>query len=155
VDIRLRPLGDDEFGRYLGALRAEYARGLVEEAGMSAKAAEEKSRADHASLFPDGIRQQHQRISAVEDAATGEPVGRVFWAPRGENRAYVYDLFVEERFRGKGLGRKALELVEEEARADGLTGIDLNVWGGNDVARALYRSAGYSERAVAMSKELD
>ena len=90
----------------------------------------------------------------VEDAATAEPVGRVFWAPRGEDRAYIYDLFIEERFRGKGLGRRALELIEEEARADRLRGIDLNVWGANDAARGLYSAAGYYERAVFMSKEL-
>ena len=121
---------------------------------MTAEEAEQKSRADHASLFPEGVRRPDHRISVVEDEATGEPLGRVFWAPRGANRAYVYDLFIEERARGQGLGRKALELVEGEARADGMSGIDLNVWGGNEVARALYRSAGYSERAVAMSKEL-
>ena len=89
MDIRLRPLRDEEFETYLAAQRAEYARGLV-----------------------------------------------------------------EEHFRGRGLGRKALELIEEEARAEDLRGIDLNVWGGNDAARALYRTAGYYERAVSMSKEL-
>jgi ribosomal protein S18 acetylase RimI-like enzyme len=84
----------------------------------------------------------------------GDGVGHVFWAPRGSGRAYVYDLFIEERFRGQGLGRKALELVEAEARAAGLRGIDLNVWGGNAAARRLYGSAGFFERAVFMSKEL-
>ena len=154
MDIRLRPLRDEEFDGYLAAQQVEYARSLVDEARMTPQAAAEKSRADHASLFPDGVRQEHQRISVVEDAATGEPVGRVFWAPRGEDRAYIYDLFIEERFRGKGLGRRALELIEEEARAERLRGIDLNVWGANDVARGLYSAAGYYERAVFRSKEL-
>jgi ribosomal protein S18 acetylase RimI-like enzyme len=63
-------------------------------------------------------------------------------------------LFIDERFRGQGLGRKALELVEADARDAGLRGIDLNVWGRNDVARRLYRPAGFDERAVFMSKEL-
>jgi len=155
VDIRLRPLRDDEFGQFLRAQRSEYERGLVEEAGLSAEEAEEKARADLGSLFPDGARQAHHRISVIENAASGEQVGRVFWAPRGATRAYVYDLFIEQSARGQGLGRKALEHVEDEARAQGLSGIDLNVWGRNDVARALYRTAGYDERAIAMSKELE
>ena len=155
MDLRLRPLRDDEFHQFLAAQQVEYARSLVEDAGMTPEQAVEKARADHASLFPDGVRQKHQRISVVEDAASGDPVGRAFWAPRGTNRAYVYDLFIDEGLRGRGLGRQALQLIEEEARADGLSGVDLNVWGGNDAARALYRTAGYSERAVAMSKELD
>jgi ribosomal protein S18 acetylase RimI-like enzyme len=155
VDLRLRPLRDDEFHEFLAAQQAEYARGLVDDAGMTPEEAVKKARADHASLFPDGVRQQHQRISVVENAANGDPVGRAFWAPRGANRAYVYDLFIDEGLRGRGLGRKALQLIEDEARAEGLRGVDLNVWAGNDVARALYRTAGYDERAVWMSKELD
>jgi ribosomal protein S18 acetylase RimI-like enzyme len=155
VDIRLRPLRDDEFDEFLAAQQAEYARSLVDEAGLTPEDAVEKANADYTALFPDGVRQQHQRMSVVEDAASGEPFGRVFWAPRGPKRAYVYDLFIDERARGRGLGRKALELIEAEARADGLSGIDLNVWGRNEVARALYRTAGYYERAIAMSKELE
>jgi len=120
---------------------------------MTPAAAEEKADADHASLFPDGAAQPEHRIARIENGG-GDPVGHVWWAPRGAGRAYVYDLFIEEHFRGRGLGRKALELVEEDARAAGLSGIDLNVWGRNDVARRLYRSAGFDERAVFMSKDL-
>jgi ribosomal protein S18 acetylase RimI-like enzyme len=47
-----------------------------------------------------------------------------------------------------------MELLEEEVRARGLRRIELNVFGGNEVARGLYRSLGYAERAVAMDKEL-
>jgi len=120
---------------------------------MAAAEAEQKANADHASLFPDGTMQPQHRIARLENAG-GDDVGYAWWAPRGDSRAYVYDLFIEERFRGQGLGRKALELIEQEARAAGLRRIDLNVWGGNDVARRLYRSAGFDERAVFMSKEL-
>ena len=33
--------------------------------------------------------------------------------------------------------------------------MELNVFGGNDVARSLYRSLGYVERAVSMGKDID
>ena len=69
-------------------------------------------------------------------------------------RAFLYELFIGEPFRRRGLGRRALELLEAEARGEGLPGIDLNVWGGNEAGRSLYRSAGFGERAVFMSKEL-
>jgi ribosomal protein S18 acetylase RimI-like enzyme len=153
VDIRLRPLREDEFAEFRVAQRREYIRSLVDEAGMTHAEAEEKAEADHASLFPDGVAQPQHRIEQLVNDV-GDGVGHVFWAPRGSGRAYVYDLFIEEGFRGQGLGRKALELLEADARAAGLRGIDLNVWGGNDAARRLYRSAGFSERAFFMSKEL-
>jgi ribosomal protein S18 acetylase RimI-like enzyme len=153
VDIRLRPLREDEFAQFLERARGEYVRSLVEEAGFTAEAAEQKATADHAAVFTDGAAQPHHRIAYLEDDE-GRRVGYAFWAPRRGDRAFLYELFIDEPFRGRGLGARALELIESEARADGLVGIDLNVWGGNAVARRLYRSAGYSERAVEMSKEL-
>lgn len=120
---------------------------------MSLAEAEQKADADHASLFPDGAAPPGHRITQLENA-DGDRIGHVWWAPRGASRAYVYDLFIEECFRGQGLGSKALKLVEADVRAAGLRGIDLNVWGRNDVARRLYRSAGFDERAIFMSKDL-
>ena len=159
MDIRLRPLEQHEFRAFLDALRVEYVRGLVEDARMPTAEAERKAAADHASLFPDGAPQPNHRISLLVDGGTGERRGYVFWALRRPpeavaNRAYLYELFVDEPFRRRGVGRRALELLEDEVRAAELPGIDLNVWGGNDTARALYRSAGFEERAVFMSKEL-
>jgi ribosomal protein S18 acetylase RimI-like enzyme len=160
MDIRLRPLRDDEFPDFLELLRMEYVRSMVEEAGLSTEAAEDKATADHASLFPDGKAQAHHRIYLLEEVETGERAGHLFWAERQppgslQTRAYLYELFIDEAFRRRGLARRALELLEEEARGKGLPGIDLNVWGGNDAARGLYRSAGFDERAVFMSKELE
>jgi ribosomal protein S18 acetylase RimI-like enzyme len=45
-------------------------------------------------------------------------------------------------------------LAEDEARARGLGRVELNVFGGNEVARDLYRSLGYRESAVQMAKDL-
>jgi ribosomal protein S18 acetylase RimI-like enzyme len=160
VDIRLRPLGEDEFPDFLERLRIEYVRSMVEEAGMTSAAAEEKATADHASLFPGRVPQPNQRIYILEDEATGERAGHLFWAERQPpgslgTRAYLYELLIDERFRRQGLGRRALDLLEKQVRDEGLPGIDLNVWGGNGAARALYRAAGFSERAVFMAKELE
>jgi ribosomal protein S18 acetylase RimI-like enzyme len=46
-------------------------------------------------------------------------------------------------------------LAEEEARRRGIDRLALNVFGRNTVARRLYRSLGYDENAIAMSKALD
>jgi ribosomal protein S18 acetylase RimI-like enzyme len=47
-----------------------------------------------------------------------------------------------------------MQFAEEEAKRRGLSKIELNVFGGNDVARGLYRSLGYHETAVYMVKQL-
>jgi GNAT superfamily N-acetyltransferase len=53
-----------------------------------------------------------------------------------------------------GYGRAAMLALEGEAERRGLSGVDLNVWAGNDVARSLYRSLGYVERGIFMRKNL-
>ena len=44
--------------------------------------------------------------------------------------------------------------LEEEVRELGFPSVGLNVWGGNEVARSLYRSLGYAEQSVGMVKRL-
>jgi ribosomal protein S18 acetylase RimI-like enzyme len=158
MTVRLRPLRDEEVREFIDGLRDEYVRGLIADAKLSRQAAEEKAAADHAALFPDGKPQPDHHLYVVENEA-GESVGQLFWArraaPGAGSRAFLYQISIDERFRGRGLGRQAMQLLEAEAAAEGLPGVDLNVWGGNDVARALYRELGFEERAIFMSKELE
>jgi ribosomal protein S18 acetylase RimI-like enzyme len=44
--------------------------------------------------------------------------------------------------------------AEDEARRRGIDRVALNVFGRNEVARGLYRSLGYEENAVSMSKRV-
>jgi ribosomal protein S18 acetylase RimI-like enzyme len=69
--------------------------------------------------------------------------------------AWLYDIAVEPELRGRGLGRALLRLVEDEVRAEGVSRIELNVFGDNSPARRLYESAGYTEIARQMAKNLD
>jgi ribosomal protein S18 acetylase RimI-like enzyme len=82
--------------------------------------------------------------------------GRVWLGEReaGRSVGFLYDIEIEPRFRGRGLGRQAMLLVEEDARRGGFTEIRLNVFGGNEIARSLYRSLGYAEFAIAIRKRL-
>lgn len=157
MTVRLRPLREDEVRGFIDGLGREYVRGLIEDASLTKEEAEEKAANDHASLFPGGRPQPDHHMYILE-SETGEAVGYLFWArreaPGSGSRAFLYQILIDEPFRGRGLGRQAMELLETEVRADGLPGIDLNVWGGNDLARSLYRSLGFEERSVFMSKEL-
>jgi ribosomal protein S18 acetylase RimI-like enzyme len=66
----------------------------------------------------------------------------------------LYEIELDEHVRGRGLGREAMVAFEERARELGARNITLNVFGGNEVARSLYRSLGYVEQSVHMSKRL-
>jgi ribosomal protein S18 acetylase RimI-like enzyme len=90
--------------------------------------------------------------------ADGEPVGELWLAERPDMSQrpclFVYDVHIEDAQQGRGYGKAAMLLAEDEARRRGLDRVALNVFGRNELARGLYRSLGYDENAVAMSKTL-
>ena len=152
MPVRLRPVRDDELPRYLEAMHRFYVADLVESLGMTDEQAGEKSRRDHASLFPDGRPAEGVHAFIVEDA-NQDPIGRLFFAERPYG-VWLYAIELDERVRGRGLGREAMLAFEEHARGLGAKSIKLNVFGGNETARSLYRSLGYVDEAVQMGKPL-
>lgn len=59
---------------------------------------------------------------------------------------YLEELYVVPERRGEGIGRALLEATMEAARAGGADHIDLNTGETDTAARALYESAGFSNR---------
>jgi ribosomal protein S18 acetylase RimI-like enzyme len=157
ASVRLRPLREEEWASFVERSKRGYADDMVANGGMTVDFARRKAERDFASLLTDGLATQGHHVYAVEDVETEEAVGWLWFARRegyGEEVAFLYDIRLEERVRGRGLGRQAMRLLEDEVRALGLSRIALNVFGGNEVARGLYRSLGYAETAVSMSKDV-
>ena len=149
--VALRPLREDEYAAWDGAHRAEYEHGLVEFAGMTRDAARAKVERDVRAVLPEGLATKDIWVWAVE--TDGRRVGTVFLGLRGAD-AWLYDITIDEGERGRGYGRAAMLAVEDEVRRLGHESVALNVWGGNVVARGLYRSLGYVEESVHMRKRL-
>jgi len=57
--------------------------------------------------------------------------------------ALVDELYVREAFRGRGVGRAALSMLEEVCREEGVRALHLEVDRTNVRAQRLYRGAGY------------
>jgi ribosomal protein S18 acetylase RimI-like enzyme len=155
VTASLRPMREDQLPAFVAQLQVWYASDIEQNGGLSAEQARTKAAQDVASSFPDGRVQAGHSVYVVEDG--DEPVGALWIAERdayGRRIAWVYDVEIDEEHRGRGLGRAAMLLCEEEARRRGIDRVELNVFGGNEVARNLYRSLGYSETSVWMGKDL-
>jgi ribosomal protein S18 acetylase RimI-like enzyme len=56
---------------------------------------------------------------------------------RGVGVGFIYNIAVDETFRGRGYGREAMQLADQEAKRRGLHALALNVFGHNRVARDL------------------
>ena len=150
----IRPLREDEYGAFIERGLAFYVDDMVR-AGIDREVAQAKADKDLPQLLPDGLATPDHYMYAIEH--DGRFGGYLWLCDRdGElgHSLFVYAVEIDAEFRGRGLGRAAMVFAEDEARRLGIAKVALNVFGGNEVARSLYRSLGYDENAVSMSKKL-
>ena len=149
----LRPMPDRARAEWRANAEAHYRAERIA-AGDSPEVADRRV-AQSAEYFPDGRPAEGHVVFQVVD---GDEVVGALWIglldPSEPSHWWVYDIEIDEPHRGKGHGRAAMRLAEEEARARGGVRLGLNVFGPNTVARSLYDSLGYRVAATNMTKEL-
>ena len=154
--MELRPMPADEFGPWLQRLMAGYAGHMVASGAYTPEIASAKARQDTERALPLGFRTPGHLFYRL--VAGEQPVGWLWLAVASPDKdptmAWIYDIEVAEAYRGRGYGREAMLLAEEEARRQGMTSLGLNVHGGNTAAISLYESLGYQVTAQQMKKPL-
>jgi ribosomal protein S18 acetylase RimI-like enzyme len=152
--LRLRPMTEGEFDTWLPRQAAAYAALIASSGAMPRLAALEKAQRETAAYFRHGFATPGQLVFRVMSGDNA--VGWLWLGVPGPDRdplmAWVFEVEIEAAFRGRGYGRAAMRLAEDEARARGMTSLGLNVHGQNTVARSLYESLGYEVTAQQMKK---
>jgi ribosomal protein S18 acetylase RimI-like enzyme len=151
-------MSPDEFGPWRVFALDEFTAELELNLQIPSEDARRKAERDFTTELPGGLGTPGHWIDVVEDAENGERLGILWFGPgfRGEpGTLWLFDIWLEEQARGKGLGRELMQLLEDEARTLGKTRIELNVFANNVRARALYESLGYNEMSRQLYKELD
>jgi GNAT superfamily N-acetyltransferase len=77
-------------------------------------------------------------LAFMEERLVGGVIGKVFW-----NWLYADLVWVEEEYRGRGIGSEVMKTAEERARGMKLTGIYL--WTETWQAPPFYRKLGYEQ----------
>ncbi|MFC7307736.1 GNAT family N-acetyltransferase [Streptomyces monticola] len=134
-----RPMTDAEFDAWLARAKVTYAQTWIER-GVPEEQAHIKSETDHARLLPNGKATPGTWLSTLTHE--GVDVGTLWLAVRDEE-PFVFDVRVEEEFRGHGHGRSLMLLAERQAREAGADELGLNVFAGKTPALRLYESLGY------------
>ena len=145
-----------EFDAFLGRLIPEYAADNVRAGYWSEAEALEKSRKQTESLLPQGLQTKDHYLYTLFD---GDKAVGAIWLrvelERPVKSGYIFDVHIEEEFRGKGYGRQIMLFAEEKARELGVKRMGLHVFAYNSVAHNLYKSIGYEVSSLNMIKSLE
>jgi ribosomal protein S18 acetylase RimI-like enzyme len=146
---------EPEYGAWIEATTVWYAEDRAAATGMPRDVSLEKARAQVATLLPDGHVTAGMYLLVIVDD-TDADVGILWLGPHPDrpNTLYVWDISIDEPFRGRGFGRAAMLAGEDIARDAGAVAIGLNVFGANTTARRLYDSLGYDVTSQQMLKKL-
>jgi ribosomal protein S18 acetylase RimI-like enzyme len=153
--VSIRRMNESEFQSFLAQDIQDYAVDKVKAGNWTPEEALGRSRQVHDDLLPGGLATPHQHLFTIELDALA--VGRVWLStdPKSAGGAgFIYDLFVGEPYRRQGIAKRALLLLEKEARNLGVANLGLHVFGHNTAARALYEKLGYSITNINMAKPL-
>ena len=154
--FRLEPMDEAFYAAWRLATERDYAAEMVSAGNWQASDAERLSREAFQELIPKGLATPgHELRMMVSDA--GDRVGVAWFTiqDREPGRVFfIYDIAVDPAHRRRGYARLALGEIERYAQDHGCVGVMLHVFGNNDGARDLYRTAGYLETNVIMLKRV-
>ena len=144
-----------EFDAFLALAVPEYAADNVRAGYWDEAEALERSHKEFESLLPQGLQSENHFLYTVYD---GDSAVGLIWMRANMDRptksGFIFDIRIDEKFRGKGYGKQAMLLIEEKARELGLKSIGLHVFAVNTVERNLYESIGYEVGSLNMTKKL-
>lgn len=149
--ITLRQMSDGEFDSFKVSSVKSFAAGNVTAGTWKESGAEDKAESMLKQLLPDGTVTAGHRFYTI--TCEQEDLGTL-WVFVQDRTAFLFDIMLEEKFRGMGHGRQTMSVMEKMLAHEGIGEIELHVFGHNTPARALYRKIGYIEIDVTMKKSL-
>jgi GNAT superfamily N-acetyltransferase len=146
-----------EFASWEDADAHRYAEAMVGAGYWPPGGSYERGKDVHAKLLPQGVETPDHHFFVIESPAEPTPIG-VLWLAIDRTSSppsgFIYDLFLEQPFRGHGYGEQSMRALEEEARALGLSRLALHVFASNEPAKALYAKLGYEVKSMNLVKRL-
>lgn len=156
VEVRLVSMTKKEFEVMMEGNIGRYADENVKAGYWSSYNALERSREAIEHLLPNGLHTESHHFYTAKDAHQDIPVGHIWMRvePGEVGRGFIFTLFVEEGFRGRGYGRAIMNALEVKVRRMKIESLALHVFAYNHVARHLYESLGYDTKSLNMQKKI-
>lgn len=153
----LAPMTEAGFPSFEAECTSAYAQDNVRAgrwpaSGGLARAAEEFRR-----LLPQRLNTPGHLVYDILEHPGGPTVGFLWFAEfevAGTRAGFIYSVHIQPAHRGRGHAKAAIDLIEAQSLARGLSTVSLHVFSHNAAAQALYRSLGYGITGFNMLKPL-
>jgi RimJ/RimL family protein N-acetyltransferase len=154
--VRFTTMTEEDFAAFLRKSIPEYAYDQMRAGNWTASEAVGKARAEFQQMLPNGPETPNAGLRSVLDE-TGQKIGMVWYyidPSRTRKTAFLIDFFIFAEKRGKGYEAAALALFEEEARAQGVERVELQIFAHKDEEIELYRQNAYMDTSIILAKDL-
>ncbi|WP_438009489.1 GNAT family N-acetyltransferase [Sorangium sp. So ce321] len=155
LPITLRPMEVSELEAFTRLAIEGYADDRAVAVSARAEDARRNARTQVEALLPRGLATPDHHIYTVVEGDAA--VGHLWLAVTdvdGFRSVVIYDIQLREEARGRGVGRRVMELAEEVASGLGARDLELHVFAHNTRARRLYETLGYEITSLGMRKTL-
>ena len=145
------------YGRFLAHSVPQYATEKVRNGEWSPEEAQARGEGEFHMLLPLGPDTPGNFLYDLHDAQTGQDVGLLWYALRGEGErtsAFIYEVEVFEPYRRQGYATQAFAALDLDAASNGARSIQLHVFGHNHPARALYEGLGFQPTNLILRRDL-
>ena len=153
--LKLQKMTLNEYEIFRANCISLYIKEKIRANGFTEEEATKIANDDFNRILPDGFNSKNNFLLAL--VFDNSCVGHLWYCIRGIEkikRAFICDIFINENSRGKGLGRKAMTLLESEVKSQNISKIELHAFGHNEIAINLYKSLGYIITDVNMEKKI-
>ncbi len=147
----------EEFKIWFSRSYTAYAKDKKIANGYSDEEAIKIAKLDFDRLLPHGLDTKDSFLYTAKNDAN-ERLGFIWGNVKGEGRfarAFIYDIIIEEKYRGLGNGKKLMLLFENEMKQLKVSRIGLHVFGFNERAIKLYKSLDYLTTDLQMEKKIE
>ena len=154
--LKIETMTDADFQLYLRKAIPQYAYDQVRGGNWRPEESVGRAQAEFRQTLPNGPNTEGHHLLTIFDAE-GHKVGMAWWAmnQRGAQKiAFLADFFVFGEFRHKGYENEALALLEQDAKAQGVSRIELQVFAHNAEDREMYKNNDFTEVSVYLGKDI-
>ena len=154
--LKLETMSDPDFQLYLRRAIPQYAYDQVRGGNWTPEESVGRASAEFRQSLTNGPQTEGHYLLTIFDEK-GAKVGMIWWAmnQRGKQKiAFLADFFIFGEFRHKGYEKEALALLEEHARAQGATRMELQIFAHNAEDRDMYKASDFGEVSVYFGKNI-